>query len=43
MWDLNLRDHGRVATGAHANDGAGNREHLFGSRRTVVGGHFEEK
>jgi hypothetical protein len=43
MRDLNLRDHGRVATRAHANDGAGNREHLIGNRRTVVGSHFEEE
>lgn len=37
---VNLRDHGRVATWAHADDSASHREHLIGIRRTVVGSHF---
>ena len=38
-----LRDHAGVATGAHANDRAGHREHLISTRRAVVGSHFEKK
>ena len=43
QWALNLRDHGRVATWADADDGAGHCEHLLGTRRTVVGSHFEKE
>lgn len=42
-WERNLRNHGRVASRAHANDSAGYREHLIGTRRTVVGSHFERR
>jgi hypothetical protein len=42
-WERNLRNHGRVASRAYANDSAGYREHLIGTRGTVVGIHFERK
>jgi hypothetical protein len=40
---INLRDHGRIATGANAHDSAGQCEQLLGIRRAVVRSHFETK
>jgi hypothetical protein len=43
MWKVNLRDHGRIATGTYANNGAGECEQLVGTRRTVVRSHYENQ
>jgi hypothetical protein len=43
MWKINLRDHGRIATGTYANHCAGQREQLVGIRRTVVRSHYENQ
>ena len=43
MWKINLRDHGRIATGAYANNCAGQREQLVGTRRAVVRSHCENQ
>lgn len=40
---INLRDHGRIATGANAHDSAGQCEQLLGIGRAVVRSHFETK
>jgi hypothetical protein len=38
---MNLREHGRIATRANADDSAAQCEKLFGTGRAVMGGHLK--